>query len=216
MRRRLGGMAAAVAAAVVLLLVPSSALAYATFGDHILIGGVGNYGANNRLYVIFDGAAPYTSTIHSAMYDWIHTTERLGITTPISWVETSSESAGTMEIHASGWAPQSTGYIAVTEMWTGSKSNGTRIGGLAEGAPTANWNWCKIRINTNVYDVNSMMAANGHTASYNRKGSVAHEMGHCMGLAHVTNTAALMSTLAAGRTTNNARANECNGINHLY
>jgi hypothetical protein len=217
MKIRFKAIVVAVSLAAALFGASPSASAYQTWGDHVLIGGVGNYGANDRLYVLFAGAQPYGTTIHNAMHDWIYTTDRLGITTPISWLETTSESAGTLEIHASGWLPESTKIIAATEGWTGTKSNGTRVFEYGMPEPTVNWNWCKIRINTNVYDVDSDMAMNGNTASYNRKGSIAHEIGHVMGLAHTNGTpGALMCQLSDGRTANDARANECNGINYLY
>ena len=193
-----------------LLMLPSTVLAYNTFNDYKLLGGVGNYGANDRYYFICDGASPYASAIHDAIDGWVYTTSRLGVTTPISWLQTSVQTSSVMDLHASGWATRASGVIGATEFW----KDGARMVPRGE-APDGNWAWTHIWINTNVYDT-SDMACNGHTAAYNRIGTWSHEMGHAMGLAHVSSTSKVMCQLGGGRTVKLAQVDDCNGINHLY
>jgi len=188
----------ALAVVVLLLALPCRALAYETMNDHVLNGGVGNYGYNDRYYFVASGAQQYDTYIHNAMHDWIYTTSRLGITTPISWLETSTQSSSVMDLHAANyWG--SNGTIAETSYWTYDTQKNPE---------TSNWGWGKIKINTPVF--------NG-LSSFNREGSCAHEMGHVMGLdENNTMPQSVMCQLMYGRTVNNARADDCHGINHLY
>lgn len=69
-------------------------LAYNAFG-YTLNGGVGNYGYNTRNYWVDSSASNYTMMIDTAVSTWVHTTSRLGITTPISLARMSS---GTLDV----------------------------------------------------------------------------------------------------------------------
>jgi predicted Zn-dependent protease len=50
----------------------------------------------------------------------------------------------------------------------------------------------------------------------NQKGVIGHEMGHVMGLAHVTTSSSLMYDDIAYTSVTAAVAHDLNGINHLY
>lgn len=67
--------------------------AYNTFCGYTLNGGVGNYGYSTRNYWIDSSASGYTSLIDDAVSSWVHTTSRLGITTPISLSRTTTKSS---------------------------------------------------------------------------------------------------------------------------
>lgn len=62
-----------------------------TFGDHTINGGVGNYGYTNRYYWIHNAfSSTYEAYIKKAVSQWVHTTDSLGVTTPISIKKTST------------------------------------------------------------------------------------------------------------------------------
>lgn len=185
-------------ALLILLALSGTAWAFNTYNDHVLNGGVGNYGANPRYYYITNSALDHESDITSAMWDWIHTTSRLGITTPIYWARTSTQSYSVMDIYHNYYYDPSTGIVAATEQIL----NGYVIDPYA-----TNWNWGKIKLNDPVFD---------NLSDYNEKGAVAHEMGHLMGLAHTSVTNRIMCPLGWGRTVNACQADDANGINYLY
>jgi hypothetical protein len=193
MIRRHRVLAVAVATIVILLASAGTALAYSTYNNHVLNGGVGG-----RYYYITSSATGHATDITGAVYEWIHTTERLGITTPIYWTRTYTQSSSVMDFYHGTYYDASTGIAAVTEQIL----NGVVISPYAN-----NWNWGKIKLNTPVYDPLS---------DYNEKGTVAHEMGHLMGLAHTSVTNRIMCQLSDGRTVNAAQADDCYGINYLY
>ena len=56
-----------------------------TFGDHTINGGVGNYGYTIRYYWIHNAfSSTYEAYIKKAVSQWVHTTDSLGVPTPIS------------------------------------------------------------------------------------------------------------------------------------
>jgi hypothetical protein len=181
------------------LALPANANAYVPIG-HKLKYGVGDYGNDDQHYYIASSASGYDSTISAAMSEWVHTTSRLGITTPISYTKTSTQSSSRMDFHAGDYHPASKGRIADTYLYVGD----TRV----DPNPTTNWVWGKTLINKVTY--NTLSASN-------KKGSCAHEMGHTMGLDENPNkTGSVMCPLGAGRTVYNAQKDDCNGINAIY
>jgi hypothetical protein len=189
---------AAVLALLVVLACSGTAQAYTTYNGHVLNGGVGNYGSNPRYYYITVSAGAHEGDITSAVYTWIHTTSRLGITTPIYWARTTTQSQSVMDLYHNVYFDAGTGIIAVTEQI---------LNNVVIDPYSTNWNWGKIKLNTPVYDPLS---------SFNEEGSVAHEMGHIMGLGHTSITSRVMCMLESGRTVNACQADDANGINYLY
>jgi Matrixin len=196
-RRRRSLVVMIVAIALVLTCV-GTAWAYTTYNGHVLNGGVGNYGANPRYYYITSSASGHTTDITSAMSDWIYTTSRLGITTPIYWARTYTQSQSVMDIYHGEYYDPDLGIVAMTEFI---------LNNVACNPYVTNWNWGKIKLNTPLFDPLS---------DYNEKGTVAHEMGHLMGLGHTVMTDQIMCTLGAGRTVNACQWNDLAGINYLY
>jgi Matrixin len=188
----------AATALVIVLFCSGTAWAFNTFNGHVLNGGVGDYGANDRYYFITSSASAHVTDVTSAMSDWIHTTSRLGITTPIAWLRTTTQSQSVMDIYHAQYYDVSTGIIAATEQI---------LNNVIIDPYGSNWHWAKIKLNTPVYDPLS---------DYNEEGSVAHEMGHVFGLAHTSVTNRIMCQLGDGRTVNNCQADDANGINYLY
>jgi len=183
------------------MLIPNTkAFAYVTLNNHTLNGGVGNYGNNNRHYFITGGAAGYTTQINDAMHDWVYTTSRLGITTPISYVRTYTQSASVMDIYADWYDMYPyEDWNAWTEFW----KYGTQLNPNNE-----NWGWNKIYIN--------IYSASNYALTI-RKGIVAHEMGHCFGLnENNANQYSVMCQMGYGRQVTSAQPDDLNGINYLY
>jgi hypothetical protein len=186
--------ASAVLLAADLAIGGSPASAYATFG-HKLTYGVGNYGSSNQHYYIDSSASGYTSMINTAMDQWIYTTGPWGITTPISYTRTTTKSSSRMDHYLSSNIHD---WWGLTTFWSGDSTV----------EPTEkNWVWNKVWLD-------------GDFANCpNRRGVIAHEEGHAMGLAHVSSgTAVMRTTIGQGGLNNITRAqpDDLNGINHLY
>lgn len=183
-----------------LLVGPASASAYVRYG-HKLKYGVGGWGASNQHYWVDSSASGYSATIDAAMSDWITTTKRLGITTPISYTRTTAKSSSRMDIYVvPSIAGAPSGAIAQTTWWTGS--------GEPVNPTASDWVWGKIRIISPVFS---------SLSAFNQKGTCSHEMGHVMGLGEnnsVTNSC--MCQLGSGRTVSNAQKDDANGINAVY
>lgn len=190
----------AVATAVLMIAAsPVAAHAYVRYGYKLKYG-VGNYGASDQHYWVDSSASGYLSTIDSAMNDWVYTTSRLGITTPISYTRTSVKTSSRMDIYAvSSIAGAPPGALAQTTWY-----NGTTLADPT----TTNWVWGKIRIIKPTYD---------GLSAFNKKGTASHEMGHVMGLGeNNTMPGSVMCQLGYGRTVNNAQKDDANGINAIY
>ncbi|WP_446219954.1 matrixin family metalloprotease [Micromonospora sp. IBHARD004] len=170
--------------------VPASA--YATFNGHKLIYGVGNYGSSTQHYWVDSSASAYSGTIDTAMDNWIYTTSYWGITTPISYTRTSVKSSSRMDHYK---VSTINSWWGLTQMFSGS----TQIN-----PSTANWVWAKVLLDGD------------YANCPNKKGVIAHEQGHSMGLAHVYSGTAVMRSDIADLSTNRATPDDLNGINYLY
>lgn len=167
---------------------------YYTFNDHVLNGGVGNYGVNNRYYFITASASTYSSSFQTAMSDWIYTTSRLGVTTPISYVQTTTQSSSVLDVYAVK-LPITDTTLAYTDFIR----NGSEIDPY-----TQNWGWNKVTFNITICATTNI-------------GTAAHEIGHAFGLAHNnSNVYSIMCQTGSGRKVSQAQVCDLNGINHLY
>lgn len=191
----------------VLLQIPTTAYAYKDYSDYNLKYGVGAYGASDQHYYVTSSATPYESSIDSAVHDWIYTTSRIGVTTPISYTQTSVQANSRMDLYAGAYWPSSSGIKGATYWMSGSSPVSGGDGVTSTTGPLSDWVWGKIKLNTpNFSDL----------GAWDRKGVVAHEIGHVFGLAHVTAANAIMWNYTATRTVNTAQKDDLNGINHLY
>lgn len=166
---------------------------YYTFNDHKMIGGVGQYGNYRRYYYILDSASSHREKIETAMNDWVFNS----ITTSLSFRETSNRANSVMDIMkvSSGGA---SGVLAWTEFY----KSGTSVSPTNE-----NWKYTYIKL----------YKPNFKSTNCNIKGTIAHEMGHCFGLAHNNSKpASIMCQTAYGRSVNKAQNCDLKGINHLY
>lgn len=191
-RRVVPRMAAGLAGMAVLLW-SINAQAYSTWNDHHLTFGVGGYGSSTQRYWIASSATDYEAKIDRAMSDWIYTTSTWGITTPISYSQTATQSSARLELHqvssVNSWWGRTKLYNGSTELYV---------------PPPSNWVWGKVQLDGAFADCP------------NKKGVIAHEMGHVMGLAHVFSGKALMRADIAVLDIHRAQPDDLRGINHLY
>lgn len=183
-----------------------------------LNGGVGNYGYSNRYFYITSSASSYTSLIQSAVSSWVYTSQNPGVTTPISIVRTYTQSQSVFDVYYESKYPSYEGILAGTFYYIYS----TCLNPNAEW-PTSNWGWSTIILNSPNFG--SIGAQNGLTANQNKQGTIAHEFGHAMGLAHPLSVIGgfvdyypnrIMCQLANGRYVYTPSSGDCYVINHLY
>ncbi len=170
--------------------------AFNTFNQHKLTYGVGNYGKDTQHYFITSSASDYTSYIDTAMSEWVNTTSSMGVTTPISYTRTTTQSSSRMDIY----------QVSTINEWWGLT---TLYNGSTEVDPySSDWVWGKIQLASDFSDL----------SENKRLAVIAHEMGHVMGLAHSNVYNVLMKADIAynSSTTSRAQVNDLSGINYLY
>lgn len=179
---------------------------YHTFGDYTLNGGVGNYGYTNRYYWVNSNFnSTYVTYIKKAVDEWIHTTDSVGVTTPISIVKTSEKSKSVFDVHPSYLGSN---VLGMTEFY----KSGKKLDINNNGALTQNYGYTYIYISTAECD--------RLLSESQRKATVAHEFGHAMGLSHKNTVAKSImcqaKTATTTRTATRANADDLKTINHLY
>ena len=182
---------------VILAMMTTDVSAYNTYNQHKLTYGVGDYGNSTQYYWIDSSASEFNSYIVGAMNDWIYTTSYWGITTPISYKKTTTQSSSRMRIY----------QVSTPNEWSGNAEH--YIGSTKVDPFTTNWTWGKV-----ILDVDF-----DYTIAENKKKTIiAHEMGHVVGLRHTARTDALMFEDVGNSyiTINRAQPNDLAGINVLY
>ncbi len=199
MNKILKGFFANIAAVTFVLASVGTNNVYAAnkIGSYQLTGGVGDYGNYRRYYYVTSSASNYSTTISNAMSSWVNTSTTPGVTTSISWRETSTQSSSVMDIYYGSY--YGSGIAAATTFWTYS----TNIN-----PTTSNWGWGKICLNGSTF---------ANLTAFNRQGTTAHEMGHVFGLDETnSDTSSVMCQLGSGRTVNRASASDLRTINSIY
>ena len=136
----------------------STVYAYNTYNQHKLTYGVGNYGKDTQHYFITSSASGYASYINTAMSEWVNTTSSMGVTTPISYTKTTTQSSSRMDIY----------QVSTVNEWWGLT---TMYNGSTEVDPfSSNWAWGKIQLDADFSDL----------SENKRLAVIAHEMGHAM------------------------------------
>jgi hypothetical protein len=173
---------------------------FRTFNDYELNGGVGAYGGANRYYWISSGlsSAGYTGYVQQAVNEWVNTTTVPGVTTSISIAQTSVQANSSFDLYNTslgGPTGQTKFYIYSTQITDPS---------------TQNWGWTELHLDCTAHNNNSYSAGT-------RRGIVAHEFGHGMGLSHQPSlkTTSIMYNYD-DRSMYRAATVDCNTINHLY
>ncbi len=165
--------------------------------DAKLINGVGSYGDHVRYYWIDSSASSLTDQISQVRYEWVNTSDTL--TTSILIRQITNQSSSVFDIYKKQMYPHD--FYVVGESFFFDTANQDM------GVPTSNYKWTKIILNTSNFN---------ELSDSNKKGTIAHEFGHCMGLAHSTDHRRIMTQLANGRTATKAHYTDLATINHLY
>ena len=165
--------------------------------DAKLINGVGSYGNHVRYYWIDSSASEYTSLISQARYNWVNTSSIL--TTSILIRQNSVQSSSVFDIYKRQEFASSSTKLAISYFYDTSNQN--------IGTPTYDYKWTEIVLNTSNFDALS---------DFNKLGTITHEFGHCMGLAHTTNRSRIMCKVGDGRYVNTPTYADLETINHIY
>lgn len=173
-------------------------MAWETYSDHNLVYGVGNYGNSTQHYWIDASATDFATTINTAMSNWVYTTSYWGITTPIYYTRTYTKSSSRMDIHQS---VLNNAWWGLTDWFR--QSTPVNPYGI-------DWIWCRVWIDSDFANCG------------NKKGTIAHEMGHVFGLTHEYSACAVMNQELVNDwdrllgLMDRCQPDDLYGINHLY
>ncbi len=175
-----------------------------TYGDKIMNYGVGDYG-NHRRYYWTSGLDSTTEKLAaSAVSNWVNTSGSggPGVYTPISIRKTSTKSDAVFEIVKNENLGQST--LAVTRFYMYNRE----IKVNSNGVLPENYGWSQVQLHLSLMD--------DYTQN-EREATIAHELGHAMGLSHQNcRTSSVMCSFAYGGTAKRADKKDLRAINHLY
>jgi len=169
-------------------------------GNHLLSNGV-----HNR-YTWYDSTTIDTNlhnNISFARNDWNNTP------THVWFIETADKPSSVMDIyHSNTYFPSNSGTLAQTVFYSGN---------YQVNPSNQNYGWARIYINDPLFD-NYLSTYHWSGIGYvnQKKGVLAHEMGHVFGLDHVGNIQALMYTSGDQCQVDAATQDEINGVNYLY
>lgn len=177
---------------------------YHTFGDYHMGFGVGNYGNNRRYYYESGFNSTYSNYIANAVSEWVHTsTGYPNVKTSISIRKTTAKKSAMFEF-VNGYVGAGVGGLTKFFLYQNEVPLNT------EGALTKNYGWAQCTICVSELDRYNLSAAQ-------KQATVAHELGHAMGLSHQnTRRESIMCQYGYGRTATRADATDCNTINHIY
>lgn len=176
---------------------------YHTFGDYHMSYGVGNYGKNRRYYYESGFNSTYSEYIANAVSEWVHTsTGYPNVKTSISIRKTNTKKSAMFEFTQNFIA---SGVLGLTKFFL--YQNEVPLN--SSGALTKNYGWAQCIISASESDKYSTAAQ--------KQATIAHELGHAMGLSHQNyRKESIMCQAGYGRTATRADAVDCVTINHIY
>lgn len=182
-------------------MIPTDVSAHGNYltwkNDAKLINGVGSYGKHVRYFWVDSSASGQTSMINQVRNEWVNTSNIQRTSILIKKISTQKSSV--FDIYKKQIYPTSTGIIGQSYFYNSSNKDME--------TPTYNYKWTKIVLNTSVFNKQS---------AFNQRGTIAHEFGHCMGLAHSTDKNRVMTQPGSGRKVAKASKVDLQTINHLY
>lgn len=155
----------------IVLLFPSVAQA-ARLGTGKISGG-----AKNILYWRDSSINEYSESVDYGIQYWN------GISSQVSVNRTTTQSYSKCDVYWGNYLPGNYVTPGMTELM---------LNGQVLTSFDVNWSWCRIKMNSNKFNYSGMTYEQ-------RKGSICHEYGHFLGMAHVSNYGSVMCTLEMNR-----------------
>lgn len=175
---------------IIVATISSHANAYTTYNDHRLSFGI----ANQKYWLATSAVNHNENAIVSGVDIWNNQS-----TVPFSYSRTYTQSQSRLDFYRQA---QDDGNCSVTQFYVDTTTIDPN---------NQNWWWAKVT-NRPALKVTAQCGSADH-----RKGIMAHEIGHAMGLGHTTWNEALMYwAIAINSTLNHPVKDDRNGINYLY
>lgn len=167
------------------------------FADSLFIGGKQSRGVSNMYYYVDNSAVGYTTLINNAIDNWVVTGYGWN---PIQLAPVASNNGTALDFYLKYADELSRGVLAQTSFYNSAE--------IELDPETNDWFFATIDLNGTTLP----------SISYEqRQGTIAHEIGHGLGLAHQnSNPGSIMCSLASGRTMNRVDQISHNAINQLY
>lgn len=180
---------------------------YHTFGDYQMGYGVGDYGKNRRYYYETGFDSTYSNYIANAVSEWVHTSnEGPHVKTSISIRKTTTKKSALFEF-VNGFIGEGKGGQTKFFLYQ------SEVPLNSEWALTKNYGWAQCTIG-----VSELNKKKYNIPAAQKQATIAHELGHAMGLSHQNNRPeSIMCQYRGGtRKATRADATDCNTINHIY
>lgn len=188
----------------VLFFYSTTAHAYNTFNDHTRYGQL-----SNIYFYIGDTANEYSTVINAGANAWNLSPVHHTAIQPIVGFSNGSPSNSSVYFLAQdfGQTANQNGIIAQTQFYVEDSANST-IRDVTDNLGSVDWNVNAIYVNTTIMSTLNV---------FNEQGSMCHELGHALGLAHnQANPYSIMCQLGYGRLVNGPGSDDVDGIKHLY